>query len=58
MKEYSVTIYETFRHNLVIEADNENSALEEAYEFLSSGNKEGVTTEAVEFNGHHEVREW
>lgn len=57
MNEYSITIYETFSHNLVIEADNEESAVEEAYEFLSSGNKAGVITEAVEFTGNYEVEE-
>jgi len=56
-KEYVVTIYETFRHDLCVTAKDEDKAIKKAYKYLSNGNKEGVDTEPVGFAGYHKVEE-
>jgi hypothetical protein len=58
MKEYTITVYETFTHTTTVEAEDSDSAVAAAYEYLSTGNKENVDTEAIGFTGEYEVEEW
>jgi hypothetical protein len=59
---YQIAIYETVRHDLEVEADTEDDALQEAYILLSNkteaylAENHGYDSDA-EYSGYHEIYE-
>jgi hypothetical protein len=58
MKNYEVKIHETVIHTTWVEAEDEEKALEAAYEKIANGPDSEYDTEAEGFTGYHEIEEY